>query len=181
MLKLLYLVRYIDDIKASLGNIVILMADNIQADKIIMRAQVGESLNRLLSQNYIGRSGDSYHFLTDEEQDIQKEIKATMVDTSNIVGKIAHMIFGAIYETKKFRYGKYDFAFDQMVDSIAVGAVTGGMRLRIITVAVDKTEKSELRMMAESSGQAIVVLSETPYFDSLECAEKIRKYIKQKI
>ena len=54
VLKLLYLVRYIDDIKASLGNIVILMADNIQADKIIMRAQVGESLNRLLRQNYIG-------------------------------------------------------------------------------------------------------------------------------
>ncbi|GFI23757.1 hypothetical protein IMSAGC011_02547 [Lachnospiraceae bacterium] len=180
VLKLLYLVRYIDDIKASLDNIVILMADHIQVDKIIMRAQVGESLNRLLSQNYIGRSGDLYHFLTDEEQDIQKEIKATMVDTSNIVGKIAHMIFGAIYETKKFRYGKYDFAFDQMVDSIAVGAVTGGMRLRIMTMAMDRTEKSELRMMAESSGQAIVVLSETPYFDSLECAEKIRKYIKQK-
>lgn len=180
VLKLLYLVRYIDDIKATLDNIVILMADNIQVDKIIMRAQVGESLNRLLSQNYIGRSGDMYHFLTDEEQDIQKEIKATMVDTSNIVGKIAHMIFGSIYETKKFRYGKYDFAFDQMVDSIAVGAVTGGMRLRIMTMATDSTEKSELRMMAESSGQAIVVLSETPYFDSLESAEKIRKYIKQK-
>ncbi len=180
VLKLLYLVRYIDDIKSTLDNIVILMADHIQVNKIIMRAQVGESLNRLLSQNYIGRSGDRYHFLTDEEQDIQKEIKATMVDTSNIVGKIAHMIFGSIYETKKFRYGKYDFAFDQMVDSIAVGAVTGGMRLRIITMATDRTEKSELRMMAESSGQAIVVLSETPYFDSLESAEKIRKYIKQK-
>lgn len=180
VLKLLYLVRYIDDIKATLDNIVILMADNIQVDKIIMRAQVGESLNRLLSQNYIGRSGDIYHFLTDEEQDIQKEIKNTVVDTSYIVGKIAHMIFGSIYETRKFRYGKYDFAFDQMVDSIAVGAMTGGMRLRIMTVAIDSTEKSELRMMAESSGQAIVVLSETPYFDSLESAEKIRKYIKQK-
>lgn len=180
VLKLLYLVRYIDDIKATLDNIVILMADSIQIDKIIMRAQVGESLNRLLSQNYIGQSSDMYHFLTDEEQDIQKEIKNTVVDTSHIVGKIAHIIFGSIYETKKFRYGKYDFAFDQMVDSIAVGAMTGGMRLRIMTMAIDSTEKSELRMMAESSGQAIVVLSETPYFDSLESAEKIRKYIKQK-
>lgn len=180
VLKLLYLIRYIDDIKATLDNIVILMADNIQIDKIIMRGQVGESLNRLLSQNYIGRSGDVYHFLTDEEQDIQKEIKNIVVDTSNIVGKIARVIFGEIYETKKFRYGKYDFAFDQMVDSIAVGSMTGGMRLRIMTVAMDITEKSELRMMAESSGQAIVVLSETPYYESLESAEKIRKYIKQK-
>ncbi len=180
VLKLLYLIRYIDDIKATLDNIVILMADDIQVDKIIMRRQIGESLNRLLSQNYIGRSGDRYHFLTNEEQDIQKEIKNMVVDTSNIVGKIARVIFGEIYEIKKFRYGRYDFAFDQMVDSIAVGVITGGLRLRIITVATDITEKSELRMMAESSGQAIVILSETPYYESLESAEKIRKYIKQK-
>ena len=130
---------------ANLDNIVILMADDIRVDKIIMRAQVSGSLDRLLSQNYIGRSGDTYNFLTDEEQDIQKEITNTMVDTSTIVGKIAHIIFGDIYETKKYRYEKYDFAFDQMVDYTAVGALTGGMRLRIMTVATEWAEKAELR------------------------------------
>ncbi len=180
VLKLLYLIRYIDDIKANLDNLVILMADDIRIDKIIMRAQVSGSLDRLLSQNYIGRSGDTYHFLTDEEQDIQKEIANTMVDTSTIVGKIAHIIFGEIYETKKYRYEKYDFAFDQMVDYTAVGAVTGGMRLRIMTVATEWAEKAELRMLAESAKQAIVVLSETPYYEFLENTEKIRKYVKQR-
>lgn len=180
VLKLLYLIRYIDDIKANLDNIVILMADDIRIDKIIMRAQVSGSLDRLLSQNYIGRSGDTYNFLTDEEQDIQKEITNTMVDTSTIVGKIAHIIFGDIYETKKYRYEKYDFAFDQMVDYTAVGAVTGGMRLRIMTVATEATEKAELRMLAESAKQAIVVLAETPYYEYLESAEKVWKYKKQR-
>ena len=180
VLKLLYLVRYIDDIKTCLDNIVILMADDIRVDKIVMRAQVSESLDRLLSQNYIGRSGDIYNFLTDEEQDIQKEIANTTVDTSTIVGKIAHIIFGDIYETKKYRYEKYDFSFDQMVDYTAVGAVTGGMRLRIMTLAIEQAEKAELRMMAESANQAIVVLSETPYYEFLESAEKIRKYVKQR-
>lgn len=180
VLKLLYLIRYIDDIKANLDNIVVLMADDIRTDKIIMRAQASGSLDRLLSQNYIGRSGGVYHFLTDEEQDIQKEIMNTMVDTSTIVGKIAHIIFGEIYETKKYRYEKYDFAFDQMVDDTAAGAVTGGMRLRIMTVATEETEKAELRMLAESAKQAIVVLAETPYYEFLESAEKIRKYVKQR-
>ena len=59
VLKLLYLVRYVDDIKANLDNIVILMADDIRLDKITMREQVRDSLNRLLSQNYIGRTGDT--------------------------------------------------------------------------------------------------------------------------
>ena len=57
------------------------------------------------------------------------------------------MIFGDIYTAKKFRYGKYDFAFDQMVDHTTVGAVTGGMRLKIMTVASDSEEKAELRLM----------------------------------
>ncbi len=181
VLKLLYLVRYVDDVKANIDNIVILMADDIRLDKITMREQVRGSLDRLMSQNYIGRTGEVYNFLTDEEQDIQREIyRNTTVDTASIVERIGHMIFGDIYTTKKYRYVKYDFAFDQMVDTMTVGAATGGMRLRILTVATDAAEKSELRLMAESSGQAVVVLSDTPYYESLENAMKIRKYVKQR-
>ena len=180
VLKLLYLVRYVDDVKANLDNIVILMADDIRLDKITMREQVRGSLDRLMSQNYIGRSGDTYNFLTDEEQDIQREIKNTPVATADIVGRIAQMIFADIYTTKKFRYGKYDFAFDQMVDGQAVGALTGGMMLRVLTVATDPTEKNEMRLMVESAGRAVVVLAENPYYESLESAMKIRKYVKQR-
>ncbi len=61
-------------------------------------------------------------------------------------------------------YGKYDFAFDQMVDGQAVGALTGGMMLRVLTVATDPAEKNKLRLMAESAGQAIVVLAENSYY-----------------
>lgn len=181
VLKLLYLIRYIDDIPANLDNIVILMADDIRIDKIIMREDIRNCLNRLMSQNYIGRSGEVYNFLTDEEQDIQREIKNTLVDTATIVDRIGQMIFGDIFTTKKYRYKKYDFAFDQMVDDTIIGNITGGMRLHFLTVATDSTEKSELHLMTESKGkEAIVVLSETPYYESLESAMKIRKYVKQR-
>src|SRR5699024_4045962 len=146
VLKLLYLIRYIDDIPANLDNIVILMADDIRMDKITMRETVRDCLNRLMSQNYIGRTGDVYNFLTDEEQDIQREIKNTPVDTATIVEHIGQMIFGDIFTTKKYRYGKYDFAFDQKVDGITVGNPIGGMSLRFLTVATDNTEKSQLRV-----------------------------------
>ena len=181
VLKLLYLIRYIDDIPSNLDNIVILMADDIRVDKIIMREAVRGCLDRLMSQNYIGRTGDTYNFLTDEEQDIQREIRDTNVDTASIVERIAQMIYGDIFTTKKFRYGKYDFAFDQMVDGITVGVATGGMRLRFLTVATDAIEKTDYRLMAESKGnEAIVVLADTPYYESLESAMKIRKYVKQR-
>ncbi len=182
VLKLLYLIRYIDnDVPANLDNIVILMADDIRVDKITLRETVRESLNRLLGQNYIGRTGETYNFLTDEEQDIQRAIRnETSVDTAAIVERIAQMIFADIYTTKKYRYGKYDFAFDQMVDGISVGAITGGMRLKFLTVASDVAQKSALHLMTESVGQAIAVLAETDYYDSLRQAMKIRKYVKQR-
>ena len=180
VLKLLYLIRYVDDIPANLDNIVILMASDIRLDKITMRETVRGSLDRLLSQNYIGRTGDTYNFLTDEEQDIQRDIyKNTQVDTSAIVERIGQVIFADIYKTKKYRHGKYDFPFDRMVDATCIGAVTGGMRLRILTVATDTVEKNKLRLMTESKNQAIVVLAETPYYESLEKAMKVRRYVKQ--
>ena len=179
VLKLLYLIRYIDDIPSNLDNIVILMADDIRVDKIVMREAVRGCLDRLMSQNYIGRTGDTYNFLTDEEQDIQREIRDTNVDTASIVERIAQMIYGDIFTTKKFRYEKYDFAFDQMVDGITVGVATGG--LRFLTVAADAIEKTDYRLMTESKGnEAIVVLADTPYYESLESAMKIRKYVKQR-
>ena len=72
------------------------MADDIRSDKITLREKVRESLGRLMSQNYIGRTGDTYNFLTDEEQDIQRDIKNIPVDTANIVEHIAHISFGDI-------------------------------------------------------------------------------------
>ena len=182
VLKLLYLIRYIDnDVPGNLDNIVILMADDIRTDKIVLREKVRDSLNRLLSQNYIGRTGETYNFLTDEEQDIQRAIKnETSVDTAAIVERIGQMIFADIYANKKYRYRKYDFPFDQMIDGVIVGAQTGGMKLKFLTVASDIAQKSTLHLMTESNGQAIAVLADTDYFNSLEQAMKIRKYVKQR-
>ena len=101
VLKLLYLIRYVDDVKANLDNIVILMADDIRTDKIELRAKLQKSLDRLKSQNYIDRRGDTYVFLTDEEQDIAREISNTSVDTAKIVERIGQMIFGDIYTMMK--------------------------------------------------------------------------------
>lgn len=178
VLKLLYMVRYVDDVKANLDNIVILMADDIRLDKITMREQVRNSLNRLLSQNYIGRTGDTYNFLTDEEQDIQREIKNTTVPNSDIIRSISQMLFADIYTARKYRSGRYDFSFDQMVDGQPNGVLTGGMMLRILTAASDPVEKTEMRLCTESKGRAIIVLADNPYYESLESAMKIRKYVK---
>lgn len=183
VLKLLYLVRYIDDIKANIDNIAVLMIDDIRTDKIALRTSVTESLERLLSQNYISRNGDTYAFLTDEEQDIAIDIRNTVVDSAQVTASIAQTVYSEIYPAKKFKYGKYDFSYDQYIDETLNGSASGGMRLRIVTVASDYYGAPDQRLIMDSqvNNEAIVVLSnETPYFEELEQAMKIRKYVKQR-
>lgn len=183
VLKLLYLVRYIDDIKANIDNIATLMVDDIRTDKIALRGSVTASLERLQSQNYVSRNGDTYAFLTDEEQDVAVDIKNTVVDSAQITQSIAQTVFGEIYPAKKFKHGRYDFAYDQYIDETLNGSASGGIRLRVITVASDHYKDSDQQLIMESqvNNEAIVVLSgDTPYYDELEQAMKIRKYVKQK-
>ena len=185
VLKLLYLMRYMNEneIKANIDNISILMIDNINVDKIHLRKQVADSLNRLYSQNYIARNGDVYAFLTDEEQDIATDIKIENVDGGAIIKEVSDSIFGGMYEYKKFKYNKYDFPFDQYVDSSLYGSNSGGMKLRIVTVASDYYNASEQRYILDSqlNNEAILLLpNDTAYFEELEQGLKIRKYLAKK-
>ncbi len=183
LLKLLYLIRYIDDIKSNIENLTILMADTITVDKIVLRGKVVESLERLQKQNYISRNGDIYQFLTDEEQDIAREISNQTVDAANVISQICKTIFDDIYTTKKYRYTKngyqYDFDFDKSVDEQNHGITTGGMKLRFVTEANDA---NELKLITNSKDyEAICKLSnEYSVFSDLENVLKIDKFIKQK-
>ncbi len=175
--------QLVADIKANIENIAILMIADIHTDKIALRAQIADSLDRLLSQNYIARNGDTYAFLTDEEQDIATDIKNTSVDSAQIVQSISRTVYGEIYPSKKYKYGCYDFPYDQYVDETLNGSASGGMSLRIVTVASDLYGSGDqnLIMKSQVNNEVIVVLSdETPYFDELEQAMKIRKYVKQR-
>ena len=78
---------------------------------------------------------------------------------------------------------KYDFAYDQYIDETLNGSACGGMRLRIVTVASDYYGAPNERLIMDSQGQQRsnrCALNETPYFDELEQAMKIRKYVKQR-
>ncbi len=183
VLKLLYLIRYVDDIKANVDNLATLLVADIRADKILMRQEIQASLDRLLSQNYIARSGDTYTFLTDDEQDIAREIRNTVVDGEAIVRKIGEIIFNDIYPAKKYRYDRYDFAYDQWVDEKAIGQIGGAsLHLRFLTSAADalQTDPQQIVMQSMAKQEAVVVLADYPYYEELEQAAKIRRYVKSR-
>ena len=183
LLKLLYLIRYVDDIPSNVENLTILMADDIRTDKLELREQINKSLDRLINQNYVSRNGDLYMFLTDEEQDIARDIKNTDVDSATVVSQIGSLIFDDIYSNKKYRYSnKYDFEFNSCVDGQNIGSSKNGMTLKFFTAAADPYDVTDHKLLMDSQqDMAICVLSpDSQYYEKLEMAAKIRKYIKQK-
>lgn len=180
VLKTLYLIHYVKDVYPTLGNIATLMVDAMDADKVALREQVKDSLARLARENYIARYGDTYTFLTDEEQDVEREIKDTAIDAASVIERIKRIVFDGIYAGKRrFRVGSSDFAFDRYVDDSLYAQATDGMRLNIITAAHELSTADRATLALKSSGQALVVLAaDEDYYEVLANAAKIEKYVR---
>ena len=185
VLKLLFLIRYVEGVPSNVQNLSTLMITGLHADKIAMRRQIQESLDRLVYENYVSRNGETYLFLTDEEQDINREIRQTMVDANEVIHMIGQMVFADIYPGSKFRYhNRYDFAYDRMVDHAVLGQPNSDIRLRVITLASDLAESdadAHLILQSRAGNEAIAYLSaRSDYYHELEEVKRIEKYIKQR-
>lgn len=179
VLKVLYLINYISDVKPTLGNVAILMVDDVDVDKVALREKVKGSLDRLVKQNYVSRTGERYSFLTDEEQDVAREIREEQIDPSAVIERVKTIVFDGIYNARKFKKGANDFPFDRYVDDAIHGLSQGGMKLNVITMANPQlSDASDGELEIASVGQALVVLStESDYYEVLYNAAKIKKYI----
>lgn len=112
VLKVLFLIRYVDVVKSTLDNLVTLCIDEIDADKIKLRKAIEESLNRLERQVLIARNGDEFVFLTNEEKEIENEIRHTEIEGAEVTNKLSEMIFDEVLRRQnKYRYpeNKQDF------------------------------------------------------------------------
>ena len=177
VLKLLYLIRYIGYVKASVENISIFMSDSLDVDKRALKARVKESLARLERENYVARQGDTYSFLTDEEQEIAQEIAQTPIDNAKVIESIKKRLFDSIYTARKLNRGTNDFPFDRYVDGSIHGSNMGGMELSVVTMASDLGRADDAELALKSVDKAIVALSdEVDYWAPLVNAAKICMY-----
>ncbi|MGL5908133.1 MAG: BREX system P-loop protein BrxC [Shewanella sp.] len=112
LLKGLFLIRYVDLVKSTLDNLVTLSIEEIDTDKITLRKNIEASLERLEQQMLIVRNGDQYVFLTNEEKEIEQEIRHTQVEATESTRHLAQLIFDEVLASRRqYRYpvNKQDF------------------------------------------------------------------------
>lgn len=119
LLKTLFMIRYVDLVKGTVDNLITLSLKTIDEDKVILRKQVEESLQLLEKQCLITLNGDVYLFLTNEERDITRKIRATDISSSEETKALTDLIYKELLGDKnKFRYAvnKQDYGIGRFLD-----------------------------------------------------------------
>ena len=179
VLKTLYMVVYVGSyIEATPNNVAILMADEIDQDVAALRSQVSASLDRLVAQSYVSREGERYIFLTDQEQDVEREIAQVQVDSMDVVSSVGSILFDGIYDQSRLRHEPNDFPIDRYVDGALHGRSQNGMGLQVVTCASELSEASDAALGVRSTGCAYVVLSGDSYFRLVQDAVRVKKYVR---
>ncbi|KOF08715.1 hypothetical protein AC739_18810 [Planococcus glaciei] len=184
VLKVLFMVKYIKELPANIDNTATLMITNIDEDKLELKEKIKASLRKLISQTLIQKNGDYYLFLTDDEQDINREIKTLNIDEEIVKRELATYIFQDLYDEKRFRYSsEYLFSYNQKMDEKNYGNQSASIGVQIISPLSDHYQKSEqeLMMMTSGSGEMIVKLGGSElYVEEIEEALRIEEYRKKK-
>lgn len=151
LLKALFLVKYVDSFKSTPRNLTVLVYDRFGLDLTGLGKQVQEALNLLEAQSYVQRNGNIYEYLTNEEQEIEKEIKAVGIDSSEVSSKLFKYLSSDILKTNKLKYAKngQDFPFGYKLDDI----VHGNQRELTIHFITPETNYTDTEIAAQSMGK----------------------------
>ena len=185
VLKTLFMIKYVNDVEANIDNITSLMISDIEDDRIELKAKVEDALKVLMRQMLVQRNGEIYVFLTDEEQEINREIESQNVEMAEVINKASEMIFEDIFTDKKYRYpafnGRYAFSFNSTVDDRPYKANQNyDIGVHILTPAADMgTDDTTLRMVSGQGREVLVVLADDRAFmDEIQRYLKIEKFLR---
>lgn len=123
VLKALFLVKFYSNFKTTPRNISTLLVDSMHINLKEHDKKVNEALALLENQTYIQRSGDLYEYLTDDEKDIEEEIKATDIDDGQVTDLFKQIIFDSIIGETKIRFteNKQEYDFTSKIDGVILG------------------------------------------------------------
>lgn len=185
VLKVLFMIKYVKEINATVPNITSLMVSNINEDRFGLQERVQTALKHLEKETLIQRkTSDTYVFLTNEEQEINRAIENQPVEQGEITARVSALIFDDIFSETKFRAthlkGRYSYGFNRFVDSKPHKVnQNNALSVRIITPNSDEiTNDAALRIISGQSNSVLVVLpDDSSFIDELKTVIQIEKYI----
>ena len=182
LLKVLFMIKYVKEIKGNVDNLTTLMISSIDDERIEVRKKVEDSLDRLIHETLVQKNGEIYIFLTNEEQGINNAINNETVEMGEIIGEASTVVFQEIYGEKRYRYSnRYIFPFNQkMDDRYFMGNQNNSIGVTVITPYGGDYTDSALRMMSTSMNEPAVIIklpNNSAFLDEITDSIKIYKFL----
>ena len=179
--------KAVKEIKANVEQITSLMVSSVDDDRLALKERVEEALKHLIRQTLVQKNGDIFVFVTDEEQEVNREIErqGQSIEQSEIIAKVSELIFDGMYDEKKYRYpafnGRYQFAFNQVVDNRPYKAnQNNDLTLKILTPYSDEMAPEQtLRLVSGQSRCVLVALpDDRSFLEEIRTALSIEKFLR---
>ncbi|MGO7493989.1 BREX system P-loop protein BrxC [Rhizobium leguminosarum] len=182
VLKALFLVKYVKGFRATVRNISILLLAEFDVDQGEQRRRIEEALARLERETYIQRNGDVYEFLTNEEKDVEAEIKALDVDPAESTKALEDLAFDTILRHRKIKHltTGYEYAFSRKLDDHLLGREYE-LSINIISPVGDDIAVPETVRMRNLGREelAVVLQPDVRFVRDLRLFRQTDKYIRQ--
>ena len=179
VLRTLFLIRRIDDlVRPNIDNLVTLSIAEVDSDRLGLKKNLAESLNRLEKETLINRSGDHYYFLTNEEREIGTQIKNTEVSMSEEVKLLSELLYEEVIKSgSKHRYSvnRQDYPYNKLLDGIPYSSkMDNELTVEIISPLSEDSNRDEIYFLTRSTddkGKIVIRLK-----DDQDLTKELRTY-----
>ena len=184
VLQVLYLIKGIDGIKSSSTNIATLMVETVYDERQPLEKKVKEALNRLENKMFIEQHADgTYSFLSDEEQEINREIRQEDYNAAQVKEKLGDMFYKTLYPHPKYTYKYQDqsriFDFNKRFDNYVKGQMSHDLTMQVYTEGMTDSEAS----LKANSGYLVIVLDKEKVAEAESAyayIEQVNSYVRRK-
>ena len=182
LLKALYLVKYVREFRATARNLAILLIDDLDANVADLLRRVEASLAELERQSYVQHVGNVYEYLTDEEKDIDKEIRAIDVLSTEIEDLYNDIFFNTLLTSRRMRLADgTDVPYRSVIDEHARGAAGADLAIHFVTPEHPASgDLPALKLLSFGKDEMLVAIPQDPQLvQDIRLYKQTDRYLRQ--
>ena len=183
VLKLLFLLKGINGIESTLNNLTSFMIDSMDCDRIELEKKIKKALEKLEKEVLIQKDGENYYFLTNEEQDINREIEREDIDLKKIDEKIDSYIFKEIFTKNSILIEETGnkYGFTRTIDETLFSKAGEELAITIFTESAEHYNNVAIVSTKPESDLVIrFANNDLTYRNEIKLFLKVESYIRNK-
>ena len=175
ILKTLFMLRGSQEtMPTNLDNLAVLSVSSMSDNILDIKNKLAASLKRLEDRVLVQKLGENYRFLTDDEQDVNREIKNQNFDTNDRTSMLGEIIRGTIDYKYKYSNDRI-FSLDLLMDDYKINGGTNELALKFTSDDIQSVKSESIRF--NNTAFVITPLS-IDFKNEMDTAIQIEKYIK---